>query len=353
LDFGGVESRVVIQAEGMRDLVGEIRVCTFWKPGAAADRLGASRIPVDVLGLDPSITSTRATLTLNRYLRQRRPDILHCCIGEGNWHGLLAGVMAGVPNRIAEEVGLTTRGPFSRRLFPQLYRLAHCVIGVSEATCRFLREEDGVPGGKVALVYNAADAAYFQPPLPRRRPIDAPFRVVTVGRLDPVKNQAMLIRAFASLRRQCPDCELVLIGEGPSRPSLEALIAELHVADGVRLIGFRNDIRAQLADADLFVLPSLSEGFGIALVEAMACEVPVLAAGVGGLVEVVQGLGSEYLVAPRDEAGWTDAMGRIRAMPRDERKQLGRRGRRLVKDRFSPHAYIANLCALYERLMQR
>lgn len=353
LDFGGVEARIAIQVEHMR-CIGELRICTFWKPGVIAMRLRAQGIPVDVLGVDPSIKNPKATVHLLTYLREHQPDVLHACIGEANWHSLIAGTLAGVPVRIVEEVGIPSRSALTKRVFPLLYRLAHRVIGVSQATCDFLVERDGVPEEKVRLVYNAADATFFERPLPDERSNDAPFRILSVGRLAPVKNQAMLVRAFAELHRTHPHSELVLVGEGPSRPELEAVIAELGIHEAVHLLGFRSDIRHQLANADLFVLPSHSEGFGIALVEAMACEVPVLSSNVGGAGEVMAGLDPAFLLSPGDEKGWVATMERILTMPVEKRKALGRQCRELVIERFSPEAYVTALEDLYaEALAER
>lgn len=351
LDFGGVETRIVIQAEQMRGRVAELRVCTFWKPGATAERLRAIGVPVDVLGVSPSIRNPLATLQLARYLRKHQPNILHASIGEANWHGLIAGALAGVPVRITEEVGIPTRSALTRRVFPWLYKLAHRMIGVSQATCNFLTDRDGADPEKVRLLYNAADASFFEEPPADDRPQGAPFRILTVGRLDPVKNQAMLIRAFARLREQVPEAELHIAGEGPSRTELEALIRTLDLSDHVRLLGFRDDVRELLARADLFVLPSHSEGHPVALVEAMACEVPVVASDVGGVAEVIHELGEEYLLSPTDEEGWTAAMARMAAMAPEEREALGRQARQLVIERFSPETYIANLEALYAEVL--
>lgn len=348
LDFGGVETRIAIQAEQMRDRVAELRVCTFWKPGATAKRLRSLGVTVDVLDVSPSIRNPRSTLRLARYLREHRPDILHACIGEANWHGLLAGALVRVPVRITEEVGIPTRSALTRRAFPLLYKLAHRIIGVSQATCDFLTEQDGADPAMVRLIHNTADASFFEEPPQDDRPQSMPFRILTVGRLDPIKNQAMLVRAFARLREQIPKAELHIAGEGPSRNELETLIRSLDLSDHVRLLGFRDDVRELLAEADLFVLPSHSEGFGITLVEAMACEVPVLASKVGGAGEVIGELGDQYLLTPTDETGWTAAMARMFEMPTDVRESLGRECRQLVRDRFSPEAYVAALETLYE-----
>lgn len=351
LDFGGVESRIVIQAEAMRDRVKELRVCTFWKGGAAVERLRGQGIPVDVLGVDPSIRNPSATVRLTAYLRRYKPDILHACIGEANWHGLIAGALTGVPVRIVEEVGMPSRSALTRHTFPWLYRLAHRLVGVSQATCDFLSGPDGANPAKVRLVYNAADVSFFEePPVDGRSP-GAPFRVLTVGRLDPIKNQGMLIRAFGRLREHVPDAELWIAGEGPSRPELESLLLSLGLDDCVRLLGFRDDVRSLLAKADLLVLPSHSEGFGITLVEAMACEVPVLASNVGGAGEVIGELGEGCLLSPTDEEGWTAAMARMATMDPQTLNELGLRARQVAIERFSPQTYIAQLEALYREAL--
>jgi glycosyltransferase involved in cell wall biosynthesis len=347
LDFGGVETRIAIQVEHMRDRVRELRVCSFWKAGVTAERLRAMGVPVDILGVNPSIRNPRATIALARYLRAQRPDIVHGRIGEVNWHVALAGRLSRVPVRIIEEVGIPTRSALARNAFPWVYRLAHRVVGVSQATCDFLIHRDRVPAEKVRLVYNAADRAFFEPVRRKEHPEGAPFRILSVGRLAPVKNQAMLLRAFAALHREHPNSELLLVGEGPSRGELESIVAALGLERSVRLLGFRRDIREQLATADLFVLPSHSEGFGIALVEAMACEVPVLASKVGGAAEVMDALDPAFLLSPEDEAAWTAGMSRMLAMPRNERIALARRCRELVFGRFSPEAYVAALEDLY------
>ena len=150
-----------------------------------------------------------------------------------------------------------------------------------------------------------------------------------------------------------PNAELWIAGEGPSRPELESLILSLGLGDRVRLLGFRDDVRSLLGEADLFVLPSHSEGFGITLVEAMACEVPVLASNVGGAGEVIGELGEAYLLSPTDEAGWTAAMARMAAMDPQARNALGRQARQLVIERFSPETYIAQLGSALRRGARR
>jgi len=351
LDFGGVETRLSIQAERMSPYVRELRICTLSNPGSIADKLARSGIPVDVLNADTSIRNARTTVRLAKYIRALSPDILHTCIGEANWHGMIAGTVAGVPCRIAEEVGIPKRSTLSCRLFPLMYKLAHRVIGVSNATCRFLNENDLVPNSKIRLIYNTADPEYFTDPPKRTRSPNSLFRIIAVGRLEPVKNLEMLILAFSKLLENFKQAELVLIGDGQLRSSLESLVLKLGIAKSVSFLGFRNDVRQQLADADLYVLPSHSEGFGISIVEAMACSIPVLGTNVGGVEEIISSLGDNHLISPTNEKGWVTAMERMATMPQEQRIKLGAAGRTIVLQRFSPDAYINGLSSLYQDVL--
>jgi glycosyltransferase involved in cell wall biosynthesis len=136
-------------------------------------------------------------------------------------------------------------------------------------------------------------------PQPAHWPQHYPPRLAMVARLEQHKDQPTLIRAMARLRDQGLASELWLIGEGSHRPQLEALIAELQLEDRVHLLGSRRDIPELLAQLDLFVFSARpDEGFGIALAEAMAAGVPIVATDVGACREVLDGGRFGLLVAP-------------------------------------------------------
>ena len=113
----------------------------------------------------------------------------------------------------------------------------------------------------------------------------APVRLLCVARLAPVKGHRYLLRALARLREAGLECELTLAGDGPERDALERQAAELGLADAVRFLGFQRqtEIRTLYRWCDLMVLPSLSEGIPISLMEAMACGRPVVATTVRGV----------------------------------------------------------------------
>ncbi|MFW5967072.1 MAG: glycosyltransferase [Persicimonas sp.] len=353
LDFGGAESRIKTIAEWLDRERYELRVCTFWKAGHTAEHVEEMGVPVDVLEVDPAVKNARATFRLWQYLRDVEPDILHSSIAEANFHGALAGAAAGVPVRIVEEVGIPDRSTPGRAVFAGIYRLVDAIVGVSEATCDYLRDREWAPADRVRLIHNCVRPQFLEPAPGEPIEVDASFRVVTVGRLAPVKNHKGLIRAFAGVVERVDDAELLIAGEGPMRPDLEALIDELELEEHVELLGFRDDVPRLLESADAFVLPSFSEGLSNALLEAMARGLPVVASDVGGNPEVVEHLGRRWLLAPRDLDAWTARLIQLAEMPGGERDELGERARGVIEEHFSPEVYTEHLEAMYDELLER
>jgi glycosyltransferase involved in cell wall biosynthesis len=353
LDFGGVESRAQLQSELHDRDAFDLRVCTFHRAGAAAASIRAAGVPVDVLGQDPSVRNPRATLALWRYLRAHRPDAVHASIVEANFHALIVPPLPDSPKLIVEEVGSPSHGKLARLAFRLLYRRADAIIGVSQATCDYLLTTDGAPASKVRLVYNCAAPRYFSPlSSPRvsaveRRRQGKPFRLLLVGRLVHVKNQETILRA---MRRVCdvhPNVELHLAGEGPLRGELEQLAARLGLRENVHFLGFQGDIRELLLDADLFLLPSHSEGCSISLVEAMSTGVPALGSDVPGIREVLGQLAPHWTLPPTDVDAWADRLIELVGAAPPTLDLVGEAARDIAHRKFSPAAYLSNVQQLY------
>jgi len=357
LDFGGVESRVTLQARLMDRSRFDLRVFTFHKSGAAARAIRDSDVPVDVGQVDPSPRNPRATLNLARYLRHVRPDVIHSSIAEANFHALLASRLVRVPVVIAEEVGTPAHGRVARAAFHFLYRGADAIVCVTQATCDEVMKQDRVPRERLRLVYNCAGPEYFPDPpraiAPRGGDGDAPFRVLLVGRLVPVKNQLTFLSAFAPFAAAHPTAQLEIVGDGPLRADLERRIQELGIGKQVHLVGFQPDVRERLASADLFALPSLSEGCSISLVEAMATGVQIVASRVPGVLEVLGELAGEWTVEPTNVQGWTRLLHRSFELDPATRCAVARSAQEVAYRRFSPKVYIASLETLYTALCQR
>jgi glycosyltransferase involved in cell wall biosynthesis len=352
LDFGGVESRAVLQARAHDRQRYALTVLAFGRDGAAAAAIREAGVPVRILGTSPAVRNPRATLALLRALRELQPDILHASIAEGNFHGIIAGRLARVPVVIAEEVGAPEHRLMAQIIYGQLYRRASAVVGVTQAACDYVQDVDGCPQDKLRLIYNCADPSHF--PAERRLPIgrrsSQDLSLLAVGRMVEVKNYATLLQAMAQAIAAGARVTLRLAGEGPLREQLQQQAQLLKIADRVQFLGFRKDIRTLLEDSDVFVLPSHSEGCSISLIEAMASGACVAASAVPGNKEVLGELAPESTAPPTDIEAWVRLLTNLAGCPAQQLLERGLRGQQRAYEHFSPQVYVANVQTLYEQL---
>jgi glycosyltransferase involved in cell wall biosynthesis len=230
-------------------------------------------------------------------------------------------------------------------------RRSGALVAVSEATADDLRATLRLPAEDVKVVHNG---------IPFRAGARTKVRdelglsegellLVAVGNLYPVKGHAVLLRALAALRRSGAVADvpwrLALAGRGEEEPKLRALARDEGIADQVTLLGYREDVPDILAAADLFVMPSLSEGLPLALVEAMAAGLPVVVSEVGGVPEVAEAGKEAILVSPGDPAPLAEALARLMG-DADTRAAMGAAARERAHRDFS----VSTMCEAYERL---
>lgn len=174
---------------------------------------------------------------------------------------------------------------------------------------------------------------------------------LNVGRLSAEKGQDQLLHALAESRRDGGSAaQLLIAGEGPGRQRLEALARQLELGpESVRLLGFQNDVRPLYAAADVFVLPSHSEGSPNVLLEAMDAGVPIVATRVGGVPEMVTSEKDALLVNDFDVTGMAKAVVRVLG-DRALREQL-RSGAETILQRYAPETFFANLCGMFSELI--
>jgi N-acetyl-alpha-D-glucosaminyl L-malate synthase BshA len=203
----------------------------------------------------------------------------------------------------------------------------------------------------IEVIPNFVDTDRFAP-APRERPAGAPFTLVHVSNFRPLKRVEDVIRIFREARRRLPGIplRLRLAGDGPDRARVEALVGELNLGAEVEFLGEQVDLPAVLRDSDVFLLPSETESFGLAALEAMACGVPVVASRVAGIPEVVTD-GETGLLAPvGDVAAMAAGVARL-ARDRATRTQFSRAARARVEAHFQPEPAVSRYEALYRRLL--
>jgi N-acetyl-alpha-D-glucosaminyl L-malate synthase BshA len=242
---------------------------------------------------------------------------------------------------------------------PRFQPLTEFVVRASDAVTvpsRWLAEAAhrglGLPRDvAIEVIPNFVDTDTFRPPDGRAaRDPDEHLRVLThVSSFRPIKRVEDVVQIFAAVRADIPS-RLDLVGEGPQRPRIEALVTSLGLRDCVRFLGERGDMVALLQQSDLFLLPSQSESFGLAALEAMACGVPVVASDVGGVSEVVADGETGFLAAAGDVAGMA---GHARRLLMDEalHRRMSLAARHLAETRFRLNPAIDRYEAVYRRLL--
>jgi glycosyltransferase involved in cell wall biosynthesis len=182
-----------------------------------------------------------------------------------------------------------------------------------------------------------------------RRQLGIPERALVVayiGRFVAIKDLATLVHAFALVAAQRPDAVLLLVGDGPVRAEIDALVAALALQKHVHLVGWIEDLAPVYATIDICALSSLNEGTPVAVIEAMAAAKAVVATRVGGVADVVEHERTGLLVPPQNPKALADAIVRLAAAP-DERLRMGAAGRQAVAARFSPERLVDDIDTLY------
>jgi glycosyltransferase involved in cell wall biosynthesis len=248
---------------------------------------------------------------------------------------------------------VSSRRRFANRLF--FDHLADAVNAVCAFSAHSLSRVDGFSGERIEVIENGIEVSRYGPAADRdtlRRSLGLdPGRryVANVARFHPVKDQAMLLRAFRDVAVARPDVDLLLVGDGQLRPDLEALVRQLGIGSRVHFLGVRSDVPDILRAIDVFALTSVSEAASLTLLEAMASGVPAVVTEVGGNPEMVRD-GIEGLLVPRgDASATTAALLRLLDNP-TEAAALGAAGRARVLARYRLENTIQSYLRLYRRL---
>jgi sugar transferase (PEP-CTERM/EpsH1 system associated) len=292
-------------------------------------------------GLKPSLV-----VQLAKTLRRIRPSVVHTHNTAGYIYGVAAAALARVPRVIHTRHGQRFDSSNRQtRVFRGLSRWVDYVVGVSSDS-RQLTINEGIAESKAKLICNGIDLSRFKPV--ENRPQG---RSVVVARLSPEKDVASLLHALRIARQQASGdaipISLDVVGDGTERGRLESLATSLALGDAVRFHGMRRDIPELLSQASMFVLPSVTEGISLTLLEAMATGMPVVACRVGGNPEVVVEEQTGILVPPRDPRSLASAMLRIH-QDSSLARRFGNAGRRRVEQNFCVRKMVRAYEALYE-----
>jgi glycosyltransferase involved in cell wall biosynthesis len=317
-------------------------------------------VPTFSCGCRSRLTYPLGLLRLARYLRQVDVQILHAHLFDPAVVGLSAATVARTPLRVLTRHHSDYHTRIAKRWHVGLdqlcTRLSHAVIGVSQHTAAHLIEAEHAPAEKVSVVHNGIDfervrvSAPGAPEKLRRELAPHGERLLLIAaRLHPEKGYEHLFAALPVVRERISrPIRLLVAGQGPLLNHYRKMAEALGCSDMVQFLGFRRDITDLMAAADVFVLPSVAEAFGLVLAEAIYLGTPVVATRVGGIPEIVDDGVDGILVPPGDGVALADALVHLLA---DDglRCRLAGAGRERVRAQFRFEEMVRAYEALYER----
>lgn len=354
LDRGGLE-RMVIELVKLQQRQGHAcQVICLFERGALAHELDAAGIDVRACGKRQGL-DLRALGRLRRWLLDHGTEVMHTHNAVAHYQAVLAAVGLGLRQVVNTRHGMGVNRRAARREW--LYRRAMAgtdtVVTVCEAARSDAIRRGIVPRHKSTVVPNGIALERFSPAshamaerLAHRLRLPVRTQLIgSVGRLNWTKDQVTLIRAFRQVQLCRPDTALLLIGDGELREQLRQCAIDERVAGAVHFLGDRDDVRELLQGLDLFVLSSLSEGYSMALLEAAAAGLPIVATEVGGNGEIVRNGRTGTLVPAGDPAQLAEAMLALLREPRRAHR-LGDAAREWVQQ----HGSLDAMALRYNRL---
>jgi glycosyltransferase involved in cell wall biosynthesis len=358
-EFGGAEQHLLGLVNNLDSRQFHPQVAVFYE-GEFSARVRALGVPITVLRSDRR--SLGGLHPVRDLIRDWRPHVLHTHGVRANLIGRLANRAEGYPAKLVTTVhsilALDYPKFWKRMLFTSFERLTwpfvHEFILVSQAMKQdFLKK--GVPESKLSVVHNAIDL----PEQPVEHVPQTSLRellgvgpdvliIGTVARLHTVKGHTYLLQAIQKIVQERQDVVFPWFGDGDLYEELQTEAKSLGVDSYVRMLGFRKDVPDMLPQLDLFVLPSLSEGLSVAILEALAVGVPVVATAVGGSPEVITSGEDGFLVPAADPEALAES---VCLLVKDTslRKRMAKAGQEMVYRRFTLPRLVAETTDVYKK----
>lgn len=341
LSLGGAEGQLRLLCEHF-DRVGvqPFVYCLSARSEPYGGLLATAGVPVRV------IVGSRVgrVLQLRRLLRADRVDVVHAWLFIANAYSWTARLGRLLP-LVTSARNCKRQGRWLDALNRRAFAASAAVIVNSSEVQRYIEREYGAPADRISVIPNAIDLERFRP-----QPRGLGSRTVAmVGRLVQQKNPLLFVAAAAALRAEMPDARFVLIGDGPLRGCVQAAVDAAGLGTACTLAGERADVHELLRQADLFWLTSDWEGLPNAVIEALACGLPVVATNVGGTGDLLRDGDEGFLVAPGDRDALVARSIEIFSDPALQARM--RAAARARAERFGADAMVRATHAVYARAL--
>ena len=359
MGIGGTEQVIRQLVEGVdQSIVTSEILCIDGTVGPIGEALSNNGVPVHCVSRSPGFDRTLVR-EIRSLVKKRGVDIVHCHQYTPYFYGWLGTLGTGA------KTILTEHGRFhpDRHRYKALpfnavaSRMTSELISISESTKEALVEYEFMPRSRVRVIYNGIRPLTYDDDAASELRVslgipEGDFVAGTVARLDPVKNQAMMLEAFARFLQRNPNSWLLMVGDGPDRTMLEDRARALEIEASVIFTGFVNEPVNHLALMDVFLLSSHTEGTSMTLLEAMSLGIPSLVTEVGGNPEIIQQWENGILVPSDDPGRFCDALTSLHD-DRELRERLQAGAQRAFASRFSARMMVNEYMSVYQRHSRR
>ena len=344
LGLGGAEKVVADLADQMHALGHDVKIA--YLTGDVQIKPASTDVEIIALHLNSAKHFLLASKKYRKLVKSFRPDVVHAHMVHANIFTRLNRVLCPVPKLICTAHSSNEGGKARMLAYRLTNRLSDINTNVSQEATQAMISKGAFTQKTVVTVYNGINLNKFKSDTKSIRLEQNTLNFITVGRFTDAKDYPNLINAFAILKKNNRAINLTIVGDGELRDQIESLIKELELEEDVTLLGRRSDIPQLLSQADIFVLASKFEGFGLVVAEAMACESYVVATDSGGVAEVMGNTGK--LVPIQNSQALADALQNAMALSSKDRMQNNRKARARVEQLFSLETSVQKWLALYE-----
>lgn len=350
LGMGGAERQVCDLADKLASRGYQVKIAYILEPVIVQPKsenieliwLGGKKSPLSML---------KAFINLIKVIKKYQSDVVHSHMYHANILSRLAKVFTALPRLVCTAHSNNEGSQLRMLSYRFTDSLADVFSNVSQDAVKEFEKKKAVAVNKMIATHNGIDTETFRFNSASRSLIRSNYNFedkkifIAIGRFHAAKDYPNLLNSFSDLIQKKSAVHLFIVGDGELRSSIEQMIADKNLTDHVTLLGIRKDVPELLSAADVFVLPSAWEGFGLVVAEAMACERVVVATDCGGVAEV---LGQEgFLVPPKDSNALMSAMEKAISLSDEEAKTMGAAARKRILEHYSLDSVVDNWLKIY------
>lgn len=357
LNYGGAEIGLLTTLKNIDRSRFDCTVLSIEKKGVLGHEIENLGLKVIYLDDNARLFNLRLLAKIVQVLDREKPHILHTSLFYANFFGRIAALLKRPSVIITEERSMYTEKKFYHVVCDRiLSTFTDKIIVCSNSVLEFTIKQEKIRRGKFYLIYNSPDTERFDI-LETKEQLrkqygfsNGHFIVGVVGSVIPKKGHMFLIEAAINLTKHLPELKILIVGDGDCKQSLLSLAEAAGLQEKVIFLGARKDVPALMKIMDVFVLPSLQEGFPRTLLEAMYVGLPVIATSISGIPEIVVSGENGLLIPPENSKAIEDSVLRFYKNTSFGYK-LGYNARKTIQLRFMPQKYINRLESLYLELI--